>query len=54
MERQFLPSAAKLTNGFPCRKSHETNSSTYSRGGNSQRTITGWSWGVFSQQNRKG
>jgi hypothetical protein len=24
MERQFLPSAAKLTNGFPCRNIYET------------------------------
>ena len=24
MERQFLPSAAELTNGFPCRKFYET------------------------------
>lgn len=23
MERQFLPSAAKLTNGFPCLKNYE-------------------------------
>lgn len=23
MERQFLPSAAKLTDGFPCRKAYE-------------------------------
>jgi hypothetical protein len=29
MERQFLPSAAKLTNGFPCRKSHEISGSTF-------------------------